>query len=373
MAFPASRVAFLPAASSAFSSFHSGHCSVQWLFQLPQSQALSLRHCSVQWLFQLPQWPFHLQGCPGDVFLTVPRLPPAPSKTSAPSPAASSGFASLSTCTALSLHFAPMSFSGTVSQALQRPVAFLAFTVGTAASSGFSSFHSGHLQGLSQALSLRHCSVEWLFQLPQWPFHLQGCPGDVFLTVPRLPPAPSKTFAPSPAASSGFASLSTCTALSLHFAPMSFSGTVSQALQRPLAFLAFTVGTAASSGFSSFHSGHLQGLSQALSLRHCSVQWLFQLPQWPFYLQGSVPEMSFLRFQDCRLPPPKPSHPPPQRPAALLAFRPARLCPCTLSSFSGTVSPGDVFLTVPRLPPARSQPKQQKFGTLTNSFKQTKL
>ena len=147
---------------------------------------------------------------------------------------------------------------------------------GTAASSGFSSFHSGH------------CSVEWLFQLPQWPFHLQGCPGDVFLTVPRLPPAPSKTSAPSPAASSGFASLSTCTALSLHFAPMSFSGTVSQALQRPLAFLAFTVGTAASSGFSSFHTGHLQGLSQALSLRHCSVQWLFQLPQWPFYLQGSL-------------------------------------------------------------------------------------
>ena len=80
---------------------------------------------------------------PGDVFLTVPRLPPAPSKTSAPSPAASSGFASLSTYTALSLHFAPRSFSGTVSQALQRPLAFLAFTVGTAASSGFSTFQSG--------------------------------------------------------------------------------------------------------------------------------------------------------------------------------------------------------------------------------------
>ena len=63
-------------------------------------------------------------------------------------------------------------------------------------------------------------------------------------------------------------------------------------------------GTAASSGFSSFHSGH------------CSVEWLFQLPQWP-------PARSFSGTVSQALQPPHP-------PAALLAFRPARLCPCTL-------------------------------------------
>ena len=95
MAFPPSRVVFLPPASSAFSSFHSGHCSVQWLFHLPQ-------------------WP------PARSFS-------APFKTFAAFPAESSRFSSLSTCTALSLHFAPRFFSGTA-----EPVAF-------PASSGLSS------------------------------------------------------------------------------------------------------------------------------------------------------------------------------------------------------------------------------------------
>ena len=92
---------------------------------------------------------------------------------------------------------------------------------------------------------LRHCSVQWLFQLPHWPFHLQG-------------------------------GLSTCKALSRR--GLAYGSKPARLCpgekpshpspQRPAAFPAFRLARLCPCTL-------LQCLSHALSLRHCSVQWLF--------------------------------------------------------------------------------------------------
>ena len=133
----------------------------------------------------------------------------------------------------------------------------------------------------------------------------------LFLTVPRLPPAPLKSLPRFPAASS--ASLQR---------PMAFPAHAS--LQRPVAFSA--------------------GPFQPPAFSYGEVL------ERPVAFPASS---SFLRFRDCRLPPSKPSHASLQRPVATRGVsKPFQQAAAPRSGASSGISSQQLFLTVPGLPPA---------------------